>query len=253
MRRSLPSSSAGVRGPPLRVTAGAAVAHPDVQEAVGAEDDVATVVVGVRLVDLQQPSGLGGERAGRVDGVLLDDRVAVDVGVVDVREAAGGIERQAEQALFAPAGHLARHVEHGRRPVVADANDRAGLVDDEGGVVVGAPRHVDRVVERADLGEGHGGGVARRRGPRWSPSPGRLSWGPPMSSTSGWSTTGPAPSWRPRCRRWPSARGRRGRGRRVVSSSSPHAVASTRPTATARATLRRPLTGPPWPGPLARR
>ena len=53
MRSILPSSVDEVRRPALGVAAGAAVAHADVQQAVGAERQVAAVVVGVRLVDLE--------------------------------------------------------------------------------------------------------------------------------------------------------------------------------------------------------
>ena len=65
IRSILPSSVAEVLGPVLGVVAAAAVAQADPQLAVGPEDQVAAVVVGVGLVDRQHLAGAWPGRPGR--------------------------------------------------------------------------------------------------------------------------------------------------------------------------------------------
>ena len=104
----------------IRIVAGAAVAQADVEKAVGAEREVAAVVIRERLRDEARPpappqrrskrdAGIGDERIRRTPEAR-DDRVAGGVREVDVEAAARrvvGRERQAEQAALA-AGRRSR-------------------------------------------------------------------------------------------------------------------------------------------------
>ena len=66
----------------VRVAAAAAVAEPDVEEAVGPEDELAAVVVGVRLLDDQQlAAGVVVDGRAVAELVLDHDGVAVGLAV----------------------------------------------------------------------------------------------------------------------------------------------------------------------------
>jgi uncharacterized heparinase superfamily protein len=83
----------------------ASVAHAHVEIAGGVERDLAAVVIGKRLVDVQQD--LLARRVRSVGGNALEarhDGVALLVRVVDEETAVAlvvGIEREAEEAAFA--------------------------------------------------------------------------------------------------------------------------------------------------------
>src|SRR5690606_21697481 len=76
----------GVPGP-------AAVAHADIEQAVGAEAEPAAIVVGRRLLHRQQQFGGGGVGHVRVGGhtVADDAGVPAPVGVVDEEAAVAGV------------------------------------------------------------------------------------------------------------------------------------------------------------------
>ncbi len=94
---------------PVRVSGRAAVAHTDVQVPIGTEGQVPPIVVGVRLLDVQQivlARWIGLVSAG-VDVEAGHKSVASCPGVIDI-EIAGlsevGVECQAEQAPFEAVG-----------------------------------------------------------------------------------------------------------------------------------------------------
>ena len=105
------------RVPGALVARAAAVAEPEVEHAVGAERELAAVVVRLRLVDGEHeaPGRRGRPRTVGSKRVLVDGRVAVDVGVVDVELRAVGGERRARAGpARRPFAMLAGEVEHGR-------------------------------------------------------------------------------------------------------------------------------------------
>ena len=218
-----------VRGPPLRIAARSAVAHPDVQHPVGPEREVAAVVVGVRLLDLQHDAGLVAvaERAVGVHRVLGDDRPARRVGVVDVRQRPVGVERQPEQAPLAVALGEVGDVEHRRRLAAAEArtivpsrsttyspsspsrqarSTGSASVPTSLNVTAGSGGGSGRPapsVARAPGGGGRSGGRGRSRRPRWPPT------APPARSLRC-----PDVDGQPPCVAAPSSRRRRCRTRR---------------------------------------
>ena len=107
MRSSLPRSMSVLLGAAFGVVGGAAVAHADVEVAVGPELELAAVVVRVGLRDGQQDPrarrvGLVGIAGG--DVVAGDDRIALEIRIVDEEEAVVGVvgvERDREQAALA--------------------------------------------------------------------------------------------------------------------------------------------------------
>ena len=103
IRRILPSRLERSSAWRCGVAARSAVAETDVQQLVGSEGELPAVVVAVGLVDGEHLAvAVAVEMpGGRVDGELGDDGVAVVVGEVHVGQVLGGVERQAEQALFA--------------------------------------------------------------------------------------------------------------------------------------------------------
>ena len=152
MRSILPSSVLMFWPLPMRVAAAPAVAEADVEVPVGPEQDVAAVVVGVGLVDEEHAPGRRSVRAVAAHRVLDHVRVAIGVGVVDVQVRAVGRERDAEQALLAPARRLCREVEDRSRIdlAVADGDDLAGLLREIERVVAGPDRHRERLRELGD-------------------------------------------------------------------------------------------------------
>ncbi len=98
-----------VLGAALGVEGAAAVAHADVEPAVRPEGEVAAVVVGLRLGDVQQLAGLPAVAE------LGDARVAALVGPVEVEPPVGrevGVEGEPEQALLGADRDLAGEVDH---------------------------------------------------------------------------------------------------------------------------------------------
>ena len=93
--QQLPEQGAAILSVAVRIPAAPTVTHADVQHSVGAEDDVASVVVGVGLVDLEDQLAMG--RVGQIrigsHAPPLDSRVTRAVGVV-----------QEERAVVAIAG-----------------------------------------------------------------------------------------------------------------------------------------------------
>ena len=139
------------------VVGGAAVAHPDVELAVGPELELPAVVVPERLVDREQgPAArrVRDVRVARGDRVARDHGVAREVRVVDEEEAVRAVvrvERRREQPLLAAADDERREVQERRREDV-DAvpdEDPAALQRDE------EPR-VPGVRDSGDAGEGPG-------------------------------------------------------------------------------------------------
>ena len=160
-----------ILGAVLGVTARAAVAHADVEVAVvGAEGELAAVVVGVRLGDHQQDllaGRIGDVGVGR-DRDPRDHRGAVaGAGVVDIKVLLRGIagrKGDAQQALLAAGDDLQVDVqEPGRLQHPADHQpDVAGLLDheDPAGAVagVGDLDDVGHAVEKRHQGDGGPGG-----------------------------------------------------------------------------------------------
>jgi len=127
----------------------APVAEPDVEIALGPEPELSAVVVGLGLVDLEHVPAARRVRHPALHGELVDLRVAVGVGVVDVELGAIGRERETEQpALAAVLAHPAAEVDDGRGGdgAVADGPHDTTLLSD-----------VERARPRA---RGHGGGAA---------------------------------------------------------------------------------------------
>ena len=123
----------GVLGAALGVERPAAVTEARVQPAVGAERELAAVVVLLGLVDEQQLAQLArGDRAVLAGAELGDPRVAALVAPVQVEPAVRrevGVEGDAEQALFGPERHAVGEVEQ-RPPLAArDPDDAAGLLE----------------------------------------------------------------------------------------------------------------------------
>ncbi len=164
----------------LRVVVGVFRPSPvtgrDVEKAVGAEVNVAAVVVRFALLEIEDRG-----RASRVGHVGVSGRhlVPLDagavgivtrvVGVVDVEQPVVfevGVKRQSEQALFvAPVVHDRREIEKGRgeRLSVGDHPDRTALFDHEE-----PPRPVAGVANGNRSGESvleqHEGEIGRRIG-----------------------------------------------------------------------------------------
>ena len=121
------------------IVAGAAIAHPDVEEPVGAERQHAAVVVGERLRDLEE--GLLGEvgdvRIAHGSPVLRDHGGAVRLARVVDEEATVRrelrVEGESEQAPLAAREHLCGDVEEDRRRGLAGLQhlDDAGPLEHE--------------------------------------------------------------------------------------------------------------------------
>jgi hypothetical protein len=174
MRRILAQARVEALAVALRVEAAAAVAEADVELAVGAEGDVAAVVVGEGLADGEDLEGRRGVGRAGVGGAVLDDvRVAAGVGVVDEEAAVRGVvgvEGHAQQALLVAGRHEGVDVEEvtGARAVLDDG-DAAALFGHEEAAL--ARRHLDgdRLPQAGgdDLGlEVDVGGQAGRRATR---------------------------------------------------------------------------------------
>src|SRR5438132_6704255 len=160
--QQLPQVGGGALPVAHRVPAAAAVAHADVEHAVGAEQVEAAVVVREGLVDgehqlLAQRVGLvrgGGRVVARHHRVAAGDRPVRLARVVHVEEAVrreGRVEGDAEQALLAAAAlDLRAEVEERGRleGAVLHQADAPGLLDDEEPVRIERRRgHVGRVRE----------------------------------------------------------------------------------------------------------
>lgn len=110
-----PDSGHGLEDPP-----GAAVSHPNIKVAVRPELELAPVVVGERLRDVEEDC-----RRGRVDHVWVrgnrvagDHRVSVEIGVVDVNETVRNIvrvENDAQQPALASGSDQRSNIQEGRR------------------------------------------------------------------------------------------------------------------------------------------
>ncbi len=195
-----------------------AVAQAPVEPAVGAELEMAAVVVVVGLVDRQPRVGAAGVgQVGVGAHVVADEaRIAGLVGEVDVEAAARRVVRregQSEQPLLRIDRHASAQVQE-RAPVGAVAvedPDAAFLLDDEQARVAGRRDQadgMDKVVDRQlrrDLGDGRRpcparrqdeqGGDQRRAGPprglgpdgsRWPQQPDRSGHeAPPRLETDG--------------------------------------------------------------------
>src|SRR5947208_16711420 len=101
VRRSFPSRLERFWGPVLRIAGGAAVAHPDVEQPVGPELELAAVVVRVRLAHVEELLRAREDDPASPRPEADDARVAVPVGVVDVEAVVApvaGVERNREQA-----------------------------------------------------------------------------------------------------------------------------------------------------------
>ena len=151
----LAEQARAVLGVVLGVAAGAAVAHPDVEVAVGPECHAAAVVIGIGLGDHEDLAARPERDDVRVrcHPVLVDDRRAVGLpGVVDVELAVRRerrVEREAEQAPLAAADDERVDIEERRRGRSGlERPDRAGLLDDEP-----APRPVPRVRDEDRVAE----------------------------------------------------------------------------------------------------
>src|SRR6266536_3052860 len=124
---------ARILGTVLRISCGAPVAHPDVEEAVAVELQLSPVVVRVRLIDEQQLTGARQNRAA-VAGAELDDAgIAVSIGVVDVEPVIAPVvrmKRDGQQTLLPSARHAVADVEErASRPPVDEVDDAADLLD----------------------------------------------------------------------------------------------------------------------------
>ena len=169
MRSDLAEQRADVERAAFGVAARSAVAEADVQHPVGTERQIAAVVVGVRLIDVQQhPLRVAVERAVGTDGELGDHRVAVAVDVVDVgqRSPAGWKSSPSKPSLAVGLGEVG-DVEH-RRPAPArgvDGGDDAVLPDHVQRRIAGTPGEVDRCL---DVGDGHELDLRVTDARRWS-------------------------------------------------------------------------------------
>ena len=150
------------------VPAPAAVAEPDVEQAVGAEEHEAAVVVGLWLLLGQHQPRRARIRAVGARALVLDHpRVAVVVGVVDVEAPAVGVvgrEGHRQQSLLAAAVGQRADVQERRGQLAAAAHDHdpAALLDHEHAPPVAVRRgDVQGRLEAADLGEPQA--AARRR------------------------------------------------------------------------------------------
>jgi hypothetical protein len=165
----------------VAVTPATAVARADVEEVVGTEQQQAAVVVALPVGHPQHQPRRAGVGALAVRAPVLDDPlVARPVGEVHVEAARAGVvggEREREQPLLAPGGHLGADVEkRGAPQPPADQHpDPAGLLDDEHApAVAGRCRDVQGRLEAADalerdapaLRRGRGGLPPRGRGVR---------------------------------------------------------------------------------------
>jgi hypothetical protein len=177
------------------VAAAPAVAEGDVEPAVGAEGELAAVVVGERVLEVEQRPLRARVGLPAAHGQLRDLVVAVPVGVGQVQVAAVGREGQAEQALLAAGGDLPGDVDHrgGVEAAVADRPHPPDLLDHVQDVVVPRPHgHGHRLLQGGHLGQ---------------PDPGRLELGPGGGLGGG-------PGRRRRRRGGRGGRGRGGAGRR---------------------------------------
>jgi hypothetical protein len=159
----------------LRVAAGTAVTHPDIEHPVVPEREAPAVVVRVRLGDGQEHEfgrGVSLVRRGGVDPERGDDRTAVPVRVVHEEPRVGrevGVEGEAQQALLATRCQSIGDVEERRRiqPPIGDDPDGAALLDHEDAPApVAGRRDIDRGIQhvRDDLqGDPVAGGRCRRR------------------------------------------------------------------------------------------
>ena len=164
--QELAERGAKVLGALLGVAGGAAVAHADVQQPVGAELQLAAVVVVVRLVDEEQLLGAREDGLAARGAKLDDPGVAVPVGVVHVEETrlrVVRVKRHREEPLLAAALDAVADVEERRRAAlpVHEHLDHARLLDDVDVPGLGrGRRQVDRRVEAARE-DAEGGLVAR--------------------------------------------------------------------------------------------
>ena len=163
MRSSLPSRMSGFWPLPSRraVAAAATVAGADVEHAVGAELELAAVVVALGIIDLHQLALPRADARRALLGAQLPDRlVALLVGEVDVELAVARelrVERDREQTALA-AGldeALEVRVRPRRDLAVRHRADRPRLLDHEQPLVPGRRGHVDgRAQPGRDLGQG---------------------------------------------------------------------------------------------------
>jgi hypothetical protein len=132
-RQQLAEPVLGVLGALLGIERAAAVAEADVQPPVGAEGELAAVVVLLGLGDVQQLAHrLGVDRAA-AHAELGHARVAALVAPVQVQPAAGrevGVERDPEQALLGAGGDALAEVEQDGPPPAGKAYHATGLLED---------------------------------------------------------------------------------------------------------------------------
>src|SRR5262245_18482662 len=145
----LPEQALHVLGAVLRVAARAAVPHAHPQEPVRPECEVAAVVVGVRVVVVEQLARRRGQRSRPVRLVADDASVSTRIGVVDVDEAVRGVlrvEGEPEQPLLpAGLGEVSDVEEESGSELSAlhDPNGPALLDDVEPPRLAARGRHVD--------------------------------------------------------------------------------------------------------------
>ena len=141
--RILPSLFAGVLGRAVGVEGAAAVAEPEVEAPVGAEQELAAVVVLLGLVDVEQlAQRLGVQRAVVAGLELRHARVALRVRPVQVDAAVRrevGVEGDPEQALLGAEQEPVAEVERDRAALAVEADDAAGLLRHPQRVVAGRP------------------------------------------------------------------------------------------------------------------
>ena len=137
------------------VTAPSSVTHPDVQIAVGAEQQMTAVVVRVRLFDRQNQLGALRIRDVRVrpDPIAFDAGGTLQVREVHEQSSVGTevrMKRDAQQAAFTPARHPVRNVQERLfdKNIISHDPDPARLLDHEQPRVAGRGRQVHRVAER---------------------------------------------------------------------------------------------------------
>jgi hypothetical protein len=161
---------AEVLRPVLGIAARAAVAHADVEPPVGAERELAAVVVAVRVVE-EGDAPLGGGVRGQPARAVLDHAlVSVPVGVLDVVAAVPRVVRvegDRQQALLAAGSDAVANIEEGRvaDAAVLDDADPAALLHDVEPVGLGAGRvDVDGRAEAAsDRHDPQSGPLTRSR------------------------------------------------------------------------------------------
>ena len=137
---------------PTRVALAAAVTQADVQHSIRAEQDLAAVVVGERLLHGEKHRLAGGVRQVRIPGrdpEHRDHRVPADVCIVNHEPAIRGVrrvEREAEEPLFAAGRDPVGQVQERRRqqrPILHDPEAAPFLHDEQPGVA-GRRRQIQR-------------------------------------------------------------------------------------------------------------